>query len=255
MSDRGDDFFIGYLSALPKPLRPLLITTAALLVCGFGAVSLLLAATQNDPGPGGFQWDAGVQTVTGVIEAKPYPVLHALPSSLYPNGHSYLLSGDGKRGVQGMAGPLDGQVVEAKGFLIKRGALDMLQIGGAEDLRRASANAASGARVPAPVDLGRWRIRGEICDGKCYAGAMRPGTGLAHKACANLCLIGGAPPVLVTASPVAGAGFFLIGTQDGEPLPAGILDFVAIPVEAEGRIERRGDLMVFKLDVATLKVP
>ena len=250
----NDAFFIGY-AGVPAGLRTWLIGIAGLLLAAFAAGSVLLAATQNDPGPGAFQWDAGVQTVTGVIETRPYPVLHASPSAAFPQGHGYLLSGDGKRGVQGAAGPLDGQLVEARGFLIKRGSLDMLQLGGDDGLRLSPTLNVTPARAPAPVDLGRWRIKGEICDGKCAAGAMRPGTGLAHKACANLCLIGGAPPVLVTAAPVAGSSFFLLGGPAGEPLPARILDYVAVPIEVEGRIERRGDLTVFKLDPATLRVP
>jgi hypothetical protein len=83
---------------------------------------------------------------------------------------------------------------------------------------------------------------------------MRPGTGLAHKACANLCVIGGVPPVLVTTSPVAGTTFFLLGDADGNALDEWILDKVAVLVEAEGRVERRGDLHVFKLDTSTVKV-
>ena len=102
--------------------------------------------------------------------------------------------------------------------------------------------------------LGRWKLAGEICDGKCLAGAMRPGRGLAHKACANLCLIGGVPPVFVSSQPVEGAEFLLITGPDGGELPRSAYDYVAQYVSLEGDIERRGDLLVLRLDPATLEV-
>ena len=82
---------------------------------------------------------------------------------------------------------------------------------------------------------------------------MRPGRGLAHKACANLCLIGDVPPVFVTTQPVEGAEFLLITGPDGTRLPAAAYDFVGQPVSVEGEVERFGDLAVFRLDPATLE--
>jgi len=252
MTTGNDGFFTGYSARTPENLRPFLSFLAALVIAGGALVSFGLATHQGDAGAGGFDWDAGPQSVIGVLETQPYPVIHARPSKVFPSGHTYLLSGDGKRGVQSETHLFDGVLVEAGGFVVKRGTLDMLLVNSSDSLKRAGTVAAE--RPPAPVDLGRWRIQGEICDGKCYAGAMRPGIGLAHKACANLCVIGGVPPVLVTASPVAGASFFLLSDGEGKALDGRILDSVAVLIEAVGRIERRGDLHVFKLDPSTLKV-
>ncbi|MEL6236793.1 MAG: hypothetical protein AAFR46_20540, partial [Pseudomonadota bacterium] len=94
----------------------------------------------------------------------------------------------------------------------------------------------------------RWRLVGEICDGKCYAGAMRPGTGLAHKACAILCLDGGVPPVFVATDEVEGAQFMMLAGPDGGAVPDAVLQQTAILVTADGEIERRGDLLVFRID-------
>ncbi|MGI9422759.1 MAG: hypothetical protein ACR2PA_06170, partial [Hyphomicrobiaceae bacterium] len=102
--------------------------------------------------------------------------------------------------------------------------------------------------------LGRWRLKGEICDGKCLAGAMRPGRGLAHRACANLCLIGGVPPIFVASEPVAGSQFFLLADQDGNALPDAYLNHVAVYISLDGTIERRGKILLFKVDLASLKV-
>lgn len=91
-------------------------------------------------------------------------------------------------------------------------------------------------------------MTGEICDGKCAAGSMRPGDGLAHKACANLCISGGLPPVLVMDLPVAGSTVVLIAGPDGGPMPKALYDLVALPVQIEGQLERRDDLLVFRAD-------
>jgi hypothetical protein len=144
---------------------------------------------------------------------------------------------------------LDGKMVEATGVMMKRGSLDMLQA-------NTPLHGVDGAAVvPKPVPLGRWRITGEICDGKCYAGSMRPGAGIAHRACANFCLIGGVPPVFVSTAPVEGTSFMLLANQQGGPLPDKLYDLVALRVVLEGDLERRGDLLVFKVDLSRAKVP
>jgi hypothetical protein len=109
--------------------------------------------------------------------------------------------------------------------------------------------------LPPPVPLGRWRITGEICDGKCYSGSMRPGNGLAHKACANFCILGGVPPVFVSTAPVEGTSFMLLGDTAGGPLPDRLYDLVALRVQLEGELERRGDLLVFKVDLNRARLP
>ena len=83
---------------------------------------------------------------------------------------------------------------------------------------------------------------------------MRPGTGLAHKACANLCISGGVPAVFVSTSPVDGHRFFLLADQDGKPLGDRLYDLVALLIEVEGRVEKLDDIAVFKMDVSTVKV-
>jgi hypothetical protein len=83
---------------------------------------------------------------------------------------------------------------------------------------------------------------------------MRPGTGLAHKACANLCLAGGIPPVFVSSQAVEGSEFLLLAGPDGGPLPGWLYDRTAVLLSIEGDIERRGDLLIFRVDPASVKV-
>jgi hypothetical protein len=102
--------------------------------------------------------------------------------------------------------------------------------------------------------LGRWRLVGEICDGKCYAGVMRPGNGIAHLACADLCLLGGVPPVFVSTGDIDGENFFWLADADGGPLPDEFYPYVALRIGVEGEVERRDDIMIFKIDLSTVEV-
>ena len=249
--DPKDAFFVGYLPT-PPALRLFLFAVAAFLIGGFAALALAIGVAQDDPGDGSFRWGWGPQEVVGRLDTLPYPMLHVTTGSKrIPAGRTLLLTGVGKRGVEARVAKLDGKLVRLKGIALKRGDIDALQVGG-------------GAKNIVPVDgavpsiatvsLGRWRLKGEICDGKCLAGAMRPGRGLSHRACANLCLIGGAPPVFVSGQPVDGSDFFLIGDADGKPLPEDYLKHVAVFVALDGHVERRGRLLVFKADLASLEV-
>ena len=248
MADK-ESFFVGW-DRPPPALRPFLVTAAASLVGVFMVAGYLAAATMSDPGNGAFRFDWGRQTLTGVMQAAPYPMLHVLDSERFETGHTLLLSGGGKRGVQSRAAGLDGQVVQLSGVALKRGALDMIQLRGGRNGLAASEGEGAG---PAPVDLGRWRLTGEICDGKCYAGAMRPGTGLAHKACANLCLIGGVPPVFVITDRVDGEEFLVLASEDGGNITDAVLSHTALLVEIEGRVERHGAVLIFRIDPATIR--
>lgn len=251
MSDKNGPFYVGYLP-VPSGLKLFLVAVSAFLVGAFAALGLTLGIAQDDPGTGEFKWGWGGQTVVGRLEVLPYPMLHVTKGSeRIPAGRTLLLSGVGKKGVQSRVEPFDGKLVQLQGIALKRGDIDALQVG-------------DGKLAIMPVDgeapdadtkvLGHWRLTGEICDGKCLAGAMRPGTGLSHRACANLCLIGGAPPVFVTKDAVDGQTFFLLGDKSGKPLPEAYLAHVAQLVRLDGEVERRGQVLVFKADLSTLKV-
>lgn len=241
-------FYVGYLAVLPPGLRFFLIGVAAGLIGMFAALALAIGAAQDDPGPGSFLWGAGQQTVIGLVETKPYPLLHVIQGSAHiPTGQTIMLSNPFKNGAQQRLDKYNGQVAILRGIALKRGDIDFLQVG------QATA-AIESAELPERQSLGRWRLKGEICDGKCLAGAMRPGRGLSHRACANLCLIGGIPPVFVSSAPVEGRDFFLLADKDGGPLPQRYLKHVALFVSLDGEMERRGTLLIFKVDLDTLKV-
>lgn len=251
MSNEDKPFFVGYLP-VPRALRGLLIAVCVLFVSVLAGFGLALGVAQDDPGQGAFRFDYGRQTVTGVVELTPYPLLRVTEGNerIRP-GQTLMLAGPGKTNVESRAIALEGQLAKASGILLERGDLDMMQLRGG----RNGLDVAQGTAPPmTTVPLGRWKLAGEICDGKCLAGAMRPGRGIAHKACANLCLLGKVPPVFVSTQPVAGAEFLLITGPDGEHLPEKAYHYVAQFISLEGEVERRGDLLVLRMDPDTLKV-
>ncbi|MTI44821.1 hypothetical protein JM93_02694 [Roseibium hamelinense] len=246
-SQRDKPFFVGYLP-IPKQLVAFLGVFAVCFVAGLGLAALALSSTQDDPGDGAFQWGAPFEE-TGFLELRPYPVFRTTGAE---GGapKTYMLTGQGKRGVFDQARENQGVAVTVRGVPVKRGDLTMVQVGGVTQVE----DAEGAFDMSEPVPLGRWRLSGEICDGKCYAGAMRPGRGLAHKACADLCITGGIPPVFVSTGPVAGRNFFLMTDANGNVMGDEIKDLLALYVEIEGDVERLDDLLVFKADMDTARV-
>jgi hypothetical protein len=160
-------------------------------------------------------------------------------------GHSLLLSNDDKTGPGRQTTALQGQAVTARGVVIRRGTIDMLILSDAPQVR-ASAKADA---PPPPESLGRWRVAGEICDGKCAAGAMRPGSGIAHRACATLCIDGEIPAIFVTTAPLAGHRFLLLADAAGAtPMPA-FRDWIGQRIVLEGEIVRYGDIAILRSDL------
>ena len=243
---RPEGFYIGHEPAAPVTRRFMAKVAAGVIASAF-ALALALGFAVQEPGKGGYGADL---TAQGVLQNVPYPVLRIAPSADHPKGRALLVAGDGKIGAGEAVETLKGQVIEATGNMLKRGDLDMMIVDTSTFKPVASA---APPKLAEAVPLGKWRIAGEICDGKCYAGAMRPGTGLAHKACANLCITGGQAAILATSKPVEGASFLLLANADGSLPPARMYDLVALPVELEGELFRLDDLLIFRVNWQSAK--
>lgn len=251
MSRKEEPFFVGYLP-LPSELRGFTLVASLALVLLFFGAGILIGATQDAPEDAGFRFDFGRQTVQGVVELTPYPILRVTNGNeRVPTGKTMMLTAAGKSGVDMRAMGLEGQVAEVSGVVLERGTIDMMQLRGG---RNGISMTADTAPEQTTEPLGRWKLAGEICDGKCLYGAMRPGRGLAHKACANLCITGDVPPVFVSTQPVEGSEFMLITGPGETRLPKEAYDFVGQFVTLEGDLERRGDLLVLRLDTPTIEL-
>jgi hypothetical protein len=251
MSDlppKRTEFYIGWASGMPAGTRLFVGSLVTILVLAMLGVAYGLARHTGDPGSGNYTDE---ETLSGVLQAGAYPILR-IPARQDVPARAVMLAGDGKYGVAAQSADLNGRPVIAKGYGVKRGSLAMLLLDPQAGLKPADAPVQRPSLLP-PVSLGRWRLSGEICDGKCYAGAMRPGAGLAHKACANLCLSGGVPPVFVTALPIEGNSFLMMMAADGSLLPNSLFDKVGLPVDLDGEVMRLDDILLFRVDPTSVE--
>lgn len=252
-----DEFFVGYLPTPPRTRRFALgAGAAAIALVALSGVAI--AGTMTSPGSGVTPFH-GPEHFVGVLSAHPYGVLWTL-SDDERSLRAILIVRGGKLGMPPQAATLDGAVVAIDGGLLDRDGHRMIELA---HLPEASTelDAARVARIRAllaepPETLGEVELRGEIVDSKCYLGRMRPGGGRTHRACAQLCVAGGIPPVLVTRDHASGTEqHYLLVRADAEPAELGraVLPYLAEPVALRGRLERRGDLLVLAIDPATIR--
>jgi len=242
MVDRQDDFYVGYLPVGARQKVLLRFVVPGLLWLTV-AIAALMAMNQRDPGPG--YWASESESFAGTIVVDPYPVLHL------PSGESLLLVEQGKIGVD-RTEPPNGTPAIARGLIIERRGLRMLEIEPGETGLRAAGN---GSPLPLPtiVELGETELRGEIVDSKCFLGVMKPGEGKTHRTCATLCIRGGIPPALASKSPDGLLEFHLLIGADGRSIGAEVLDFVAERVRVRGRAEQRGVLRYLRIEPSDIE--
>ena len=246
-------FFVGYLTT-PRPLAWFLaVVTVVMTGLAIGA-GLTIALGQQDHGVGRFAFDKGYQDLSGVIQMHPYPVLR-LPARDGDEARTIVLSGQGKRGELRRGKMFDGRKVDVGGVFITRDGLDLLQVGGRVRMRPTLApEKLEGFEPAADVSVGRHTLKGEIVDSKCYLGAMRPGRGKVHMACAGLCLMGGISPMFVVFRPDGPPDVLLMSGPDGGPIPEAMLEQLSLFISLEGEVYRRDDQLIFRVDPASLEV-
>lgn len=250
-----DELFIGW-EPTPKQYARFLLPIVVALLLLTGGVAAAVAYLQHDPGPG--RWDTDdVRTFDGLAYTRPYAMIRVPGDRPGDVPRTILLVEEGKFGalprveavVQGKA---EGVAVRVTGTLLHRDGRWMLELAeGDTGMRRLTAEEA--AKLPplgwptAEVLAERITLRGEIIDPKCYLGAMKPGGGKTHKACAMLCVSGGVPPMLVTRDADGTETFSLLTTEEWGVANEQVLDFVGDAVEVSGRLERHGDLVVLRI--------
>jgi hypothetical protein len=243
---REDEFYVGYLPRAPRGIALRTRLAVALLFVAVVAVGLLLVNEQSRFAPAVFEF--GVVTEhTGVIRERPYPVLEVVRPGRTEQGStvsSYYITSFGKRGAVEQVEGLDGKTVRMRGSLIYRDDKTMLEI---EEGSIEVVDDARAAALP-EEDLGRRTLRGEIVDSKCFLGVMKPGNLKPHRACAARCISGGVPPVLLVRDAAGLATYYLLASEDGEPVNGQVIALVAEPVEITGRVVRRGDLLTLFAD-------
>ena len=101
--------------------------------------------------------------------------------------------------------------------------------------------------------MGRFTLRGEIVDSKCFLGVRKPGHLKPHKACAIRCIRGGITPVLCVRDAAGRALYLMLAGPDGRAINREVLPYVAEPVEVAGEVVRADSLLILKTDPATIR--
>jgi hypothetical protein len=241
MSDLEDEFFVGYLPTPARHRRWL----RQIALAGVGVISMLaalVAAMQRDPGTGKWELDH-LSTYEGILDTEPYPLLRS-------SAGTFLIVQQGKHGVAERLGKLAGQRLRLRGSLIARSSQKMIELADSDDAVE-TLGAAGEPATESP--LGLMSLDGEIIDPKCFLGAMKPGDGKTHKACAALCLRGGVPPMFRSAN----GSLFLLADEAGRGITGGELDhliaFVGDHVELRGYLAGRNDLMILRVDLSSIR--
>lgn len=235
-----EEFFVGYLSLPTKTKRFVLAVAAA---CGMLLLSLaVMAAALREPPASTTLANA---TLTGKLDARGYGVLWSVQAG---QPTPILIAGGGKFGVPAAAKQLFGQNVEAQGLLLARDGYRMLELSRIvakpalePDVERALADLT-------PRPLGKVHVEGEIVDIKCWLGRMKPGDGRTHRACAQFCIQGGIPPVLVARAVDGSSDHYVLIDMAGNAINDAVLPYVAEAVALDGEAERVGSMLFLRID-------
>lgn len=244
----SDDFFIGWSAEAPKADRRFMLGAGFALIGGGGVLGAALAFDRAPVGDG--FWDQGtVRTLRGVLSHDTYPALRTRDLDGAPR--TVFLVTSGKTAPQIAAQYFD-NAAEVTGTLITRGRHAMMAVA---DIKQMSMPLDSAELdVPASVDRGPVMLVGEILDAKCWFGAMRPGYGKTHKACATLCARGGLPLAFCQLGACGdGSEAPLILDQDGRAFGRAVLPLVADPVIVQGRLIEAGDVLQIRAPLSAIR--
>lgn len=237
-------FFVGYAKA-PDLLRRGLLVGGLVAASGGGIAGGILATSQASPGPG--RWRQGaVQSWEGVLIQDPYPMLRIAGVA-----RPALLCGPMKCGVEAEVASFVGQSVRVIGTPIERSGLLMIAATGLTGwITRAKA--VDLPPLPTPLALGSVTLDGEVLDAKCWLGAMRPGEGLTHKGCAELCVRGGLPLMVVAGARNGPRKAFLALGAQGDRVGHDLLSFVGEPLRINAPVSMRAGWPTLTLDPSGL---
>ncbi|MFK7758529.1 MAG: hypothetical protein AB8C13_01135 [Phycisphaerales bacterium] len=229
------DFYVGYLP-VPSTHKKFLVVFLTLLGLGLIATSVLIASSQRSPGLTIIA-PTQMQTWTGTVQYEPYPLL------LSDSGEIHLLIGLGKYGEHTRLQEYDNQRVQIDGWILARNDRKAIQLAPESDAIRPQDGPTSTLPQPTSANT-RVEYVGEIVDGKCFLGAMKPGDGKAHKSCATLCIQGGLPPMFHAVDHHSGHQMPLIRINGSTELGPESLQFIGEPIKLIGTKTTIGSLTI-----------
>lgn len=240
---RRGPLFVGYNAPTDGVKRGLLLG-GVVAATAAGLAGAALGGHMTPPGPG--RWDpAKVETWRGRLVMDPYPMLRFTDAD--GQTQTALIGCPDKCGVALELSAFVDKLVEVSGSAAVRG--DHLMITAARPFGWIR-DVAEQTPPPEPTPgqaLGALSLEGELMDAKCWLGSMRPGEGLTHKGCAELCVRSGLPLLFVTGGPERAKRVFIALGPDGAILDTAVLPFVADPVRATGAVEQRDGWLRLRL--------
>ncbi|MDA7961063.1 MAG: hypothetical protein MPK36_00645 [Gammaproteobacteria bacterium] len=257
-------FFVGYLP-MPAALARFYWPLALLLLVAAAFAGHFLAMQQQSAGEATWR-PAAPEVLRGVLTLRPYPALHRFHPQNPGRIESVLLVGQGKHAAN-LPARFDGRAVAIRGAEILRGNWRMLEIPSVTENENGHENSGENsgtislAEIPDEnalraelgfESLGGVVFRGEIADSKCFLGVMKPGAGAVHKACAELCLLGGIPPMLVVQNAQREKFGYLLLNTDGTSAAKSLAPLAAESVQVRGELLRQGDLLFVKMNAGGL---
>jgi hypothetical protein len=244
------DFFIHYRPLPPGHRRFLgwfLPMIAAFMVC----LGMAVPALQNQYGAGSRQ---PIKQLSGLLLDGPGGAQLLIPRPGNTQGHAaysrILLAGPGKTSPPESVMRYEGQWVRLKGSLYSHGPLNVMNTRQAQQIPQPP-------ELPTPDLMGRplgaFELVGEIVDGKCFSGVMKPGAGKTHMGCAIRCISGGVPAVFHVRNATGDVLDLALVDQEGQPVNSQVLNIVAQPIAIKGEVFQYDDLMVIKADPSTYR--
>ncbi|MEL6257469.1 MAG: hypothetical protein AAFQ67_00235 [Pseudomonadota bacterium] len=247
-----EDFFVGYLPKPPKADRRFFLGAGLFGLAGAGGLGFKLAQEQQSAGPGSWNQGAVTSDYTGIVTTDPFPMLRTRDIDGTPR--TALLSCMTKCSVRPRLDAYRGQPVTIKGSLISRNNHAMIAVvDGPEWIADAPGADVSGLSFAPRASLGALDLKGEILDTKCWFGAMRPGTGKPHKACASLCIRAGLPPAFYVKDAARQSKLLVLVDEASQPHGPELLPFIADPVSLKGTAVAYANLLLLEAPISSIE--
>lgn len=232
-----DEFYVGYLP-MPDGHRQFVSTLILTLLIWSIGMGTIIVITMRDPGIA--RWETGsMKTWSGTLIEHPYPML--IPDDKQQSDQqseqpaALFVVSMGKRGAHDRLAPYFGQHVTLAGYELNRDGRHLIELDIEPDAIKPDQS------PPADINnelkpIEHTTLVGEIVDGKCYLGAMKPGDGMGHQACAVLCVKGGLPPMFVADTPEGDHIYYLLLIDGSTRYSDDIYAMLGRPVQIEADI-------------------
>jgi len=260
MSNKNNEFFIGWSDKMPSSYAQAVKKMVVLLIPIVLLVAFLVVKAQKDFSTSNFEY--GTTTVLeGTLIKTPAPMLRinwGMDLDEKPVFQHILLVGFGKLGAQRtltkienkIGHDLNGKPVILAGTLIYHDGKTTLELTDGIAAYKGASNKLANSTI-STIPLGTLNLQGEIIDPKCFFGVMKPGDGKPHKSCAARCISGGIPPIFVTRKLNGERDYYLLVGENGEAINQEILPFVADQLRITGQANQMHDWKI--LSLATTK--